>query len=437
VKTAGNHSNMQKNIGRWPLILCFFMTGCSGISKGVTQALLERPEVDNRQCHVSGPGFEGVEQSVMRKSSETDPHSTKILMVHGISHHLPGYSYPFRAKLTQSLGLNAMLGDYKEIKLKHPDYKNEDGSPADLGLLRVYNHFDTKSKRDLLFYELTWSPITEPRKELIAFDESFEYKHDRAQVNAALKTFMNSTVPDLLIYLGSKKEEINIAVAQSMCWMFSGDWDVIQDGQHEYCDPTKDNVPDEVRNDDFFFVTHSLGSRITIDMIHFFSIKFAEEDHESEMVQDLNRAIQEKNFNVYMLANQLPLLELAHEPPQVVKMQDQFCRENSPRRNERVMNKMNIVAFSDPNDILSYPVPPRYAQEHIDSRICAEVTNVLLNVADQKNVFGLTNFADPIKAHQGYMDDDRVIGLITDGMSTENAPADIVTERCQWTEIQY
>jgi hypothetical protein len=40
-----------------------------------------------------------------------------------------------------------------------------------------------------------------------------------------------------------------------------------------------------------------------------------------------------------------------------------------------------IIAFSDPNDLMSYPVPDQFADRYIESRLCRSVTNVTINVA--------------------------------------------------------
>ena len=99
------------------------------------------------------------------------------------------------------------------------------------------------------------------------------------------------------------------------------------------------------------------------------------------------------------------------------------------------MKKMNIVAFSDPNDILSYPIPTNFAQEYIDSRICPTVVNVSLNVAPEQDVFGTFSFANPALAHNGYIEDDRVITLIANGMH-RNRPSPLIEKSCKWMKIE-
>jgi len=68
------------------------------------------------------------------------------------------------------------------------------------------------------------------------------------------------------------------------------------------------------------------------------------------------------------------------------------------------------------NDLFSYAIKPQYADQHMDSRLCPEITNVILNVAKVINVLGMGELANPMKAHNGYHTDERVLGLITKGL---------------------
>ena len=100
-----------------------------------------------------------------------------------------------------------------------------------------------------------------------------------------------------------------------------------------------------------------------------------------------------------------------------------------------MFRQVRIVAFSDPNDLLSYAVPPRFAEEFIDSRLCPQVVNVTVNVAPVTSAPVIGTFANPLAAHNDYEADERVIGLITNGIGTgKTAPA--VATRCQWVETR-
>ncbi len=136
---------------------------------------------------------------------------------------------------------------------------------------------------------------------------------------------------------------------------------------------------------------------------------------------------------VYMLANQLPLLELGRKPATVRGQIAKYCRPDGELRSQRILGKLPIYAFSDPNDLLSYPIPPNFADQYLDSRLCPKVTNIAINVAKTISLFGLGEIANPATAHGGYDHDERVIALIAHGFGQENA-ADIIKERCTWLE---
>ncbi len=92
------------------------------------------------------------------------------------------------------------------------------------------------------------------------------------------------------------------------------------------------------------------------------------------------------------------------------------------------------MAFSDPNDLLSWEVTPEFEHKKLDSRICPSITNVSINVAEVISLFGLGEYASPGEAHAGYSGDDRVIKLIVHGIGHDGA-ADLIKERCTMLEI--
>jgi hypothetical protein len=91
-----------------------------------------------------------------------------VLRVHGIGKHLPGYSGRLRDNLASALGLDVVQEKFKEfILLPPPKRQDLDLGDALLGTLRVNRFTNKEESRELLFYELTWSGITEPLKEAI------------------------------------------------------------------------------------------------------------------------------------------------------------------------------------------------------------------------------------------------------------------------------
>jgi hypothetical protein len=280
----------------------------------------------------------------------------------------------------------------------------------------------------MIFYEPTWDPIVEAEKQTIAFDNSGEYSFRRTGFNDAMKRFVNDTVPDVLLYNGAYRKPIQASVGQALCWMLSHTWEALPSGGAARCGARGPESLARV-GDDVVFITHSLGSRITADALQM----IAEQARQDPTLRQEVAALQDKRFTVFMLSNQLPLLQLGQPAPEVHGQTGAICVPGAPRAGERLFRETRFVAFSDPNDLFSYAVPPKYLDSYVDSRLCPTLTNVILNVADVSAVLGLAEFANPMAAHVEYDNDPRVVGLLAKGIGTE-ATDPLVKDRCEWLE---
>ena len=403
---------------------------CASISEGVVTAIIKNngEKQDLRKCEVTGSAFNGIRQGM-----QTDkPKVTKVLVVHGIQKHFPGYSTRFKDKITYELGLDKTSGQHKEIMITREDMRDENGEYENLGVLRISRHLNAERSQELLYYELTWSEIADAGRDSLSFDSSGEYSFQRAEMNQMIKAFVNKTIPDLLAYRGTGQKKINNAVAEASCWIFAGGWSDLPDEGRHICNIKNKEMVDNILKEQHFFVTHSLGSRIVIDTISQ-TVNVSENlAPKSDIARHLFETLKKKNINVFMLSNQLPLLQIGRDAPEIVGQSEQYCTADKKDYDKRIFEKLNLVAFSDPNDILSYPIPPNYADKHLDSRLCPNIINVNLNITHNKDVFGL-NFANPAEAHSGYLEDDRVVGLIADGLSSSNTHP-LVKEKCRWIE---
>jgi hypothetical protein len=408
------------------------LAACSGIAKGVTQAVLDRKEqsAQPEMCEIRGRPLTGVADS-LDAQARAPGKVTKVLMVHGISRHTPGYSARLQANMALALGMNATSEGYKEIHLRRSDFTDDRGEMTPLGVLRVTRHANLEDGREMLFYELTWSEVTEGARAALSFDEGLGYR--RADVNRMIKSFFNATVSDLMVYRGYGQPKITGAVGQAVCWTFLGGWDDLPgDGGAHVCTYGGPRMLEAVARDDYFFVSHSLGSRIVVDTLAMAVTRSQEaratHDPKAGAVFDLLR---HKDITVYMLSNQLPLLQLGIAQEGVFGAEGRYCGPGAARPDERVFQRLDLVAFSDPNDVLSYSLPPGYAQRYIDSRLCAQVVNVDLNVTPVQSAFGV-GFANPAAAHGGYQSSGRVADLIAHGVGP--GPSD-VPAGCRWTRV--
>ena len=420
------------------LALAWLLAGCAGFGEGVTRALLaetQEPGEDTRLCEISGPAFTGILPMLERQAGypplgQAGPERPvlKLIMVHGVGTHVPGYGARLAANLAQALGLTVIAPEPKEFTIEAPAFPGEA-----LGDLTVTRHTNAARDREMLFFELTWSPISQPAKEGYAFDSTEVYAYKRASLNNVFKTFVNDVSADPLVYTGTGRDRIQTAVGQALCWALSADWESLPDEQ-QLCEPDSPNFASRLEVDEFAFITHSLGSRITTDGLQRLTRVLEEEGRNRPAVRRVVQAFKERDVKVFMLANQLPLLQSGLEPASIRDAVPAYCRPDGAHYADRLFKETELIAFSDPNDLLSYPIPDAFVREHVDSRLCPRQVNVTINIAPVTNLLGVGEFANPLAAHIDYDDDERVIGLITRGIGQpETAP--VVKERCTWLEV--
>ena len=166
------------------------------------------------------------------------------------------------------------------------------------------------------------------------------------------------------------------------------------------------------------------------------SVAYAQGEESDEELKVANlwvETLQNESLSIFMLSNQLPLLQLGRPAPTVVGQFPDYCTLEGDKREGRVIAESKLVAFSDPNDILSWSVPPGYEDQYMDSRMCPILTNVIINIAQVKKVLGI-ELAPPGDAHRNYDNDERVIKMIAHGVN-ENADP-MIKERCEWLEVR-
>jgi len=412
------------------LAIAMLLSGCASIGKGAAEAVLEKTEnEDTRQCQVWGEAFTGIEADLAKKQGKT-----KVLFVHGVGDHIPGYTTEFLEKLAKELNLNVRSEGQKNIDLNTPLFADRD-----LGNLRVTHLLNEQNGQELTFYELTWSGITRQEKALLDFDTSGEYQFRRAAINGMLKKFSNDTGPDPIIYLGQSRVPILAAYAQSFCWMATKDWEELPNSGKHACIGLNDSSADRIAKDNYVIISHSLGSRIVMDGTQRIASLLAtpEKHFSSNQKPNLSikaiEALQSKRIPFFMLSNQLPMLQLGRELPEVAGQEASYCDPKGVNYKKRMLKETEIVAFSDPNDLLSYGLPPGFAEKYIDSRLCAKVTNVNINIAKVMDAFGMIDLANPMQAHVGYDTDDRVVAMIAKGIGNPGT-SPMIKQRCEFVK---
>ena len=420
-------------------LLLPLLSGCSGFTQGVVQGILEhqsQEREDTRACIVDGVALQGLAPLLERQRDYTgiqtkDPTrpTLKVIYVHGIGTHYPGHTAQLVEGLAESLSLTVRSPRAKYVELVSPD-----DPTVSLGELNVTRLTDPERSRDLIVYELTWSAINQSARESIAFDSSQLHRSRRASINQMVRNFTNDTLPDPIAYAGNKGALIRASASQAFCWAISTTWQTLPEKTvGQACEPGP-GYGSRIDIDDYVIVTHSLGSRIAMDALQVLRERLSDPQFAKQpSVRMLTEELKQKEITLFMLSNQLPLLEAGQEPQIITGETAMFCGDSAPRSSERFLKSVHLVAFSDPNDVLSYPIPPSWAERYLDSRLCVRVTNVTINIAEVRDLFGFGEFADPLRAHSGYKSDERVQNLIARGAGHANV-APIVVERCTWTE---
>lgn len=400
--------------------LCLILlAGCSSFEHRLADDLVRSDTVKLNRCEIEGFAYSGIDAGLKK------PQILKVLMIHGVGTHHPGYSDKLQQNLANNIGMNVISRRPKNIKLLDAADHH-----TPIGNLRITFWQNEDASKNMLFYELTWSEITTPDKQVIAFDTTEQYSEFRVPFNNMMKEFLDNVLPDPLVYVTDPHNLILNSSRQSICWMLKTNWHNIPDNQSKVCNITVEEQAKQLADQNLLFITHSLGSKILMDSI----TGIAEQTAASSIAASDRQALQKKKITIFMLANQLPILQIPHPEPKVHNQINAYCTPQGKKYQNRIFQGLNIVAFSDPNDILSYAIPQGFTDKYIDSRICPFVTNVSVNVAPEISAFGI-GIVNPVSAHVDYDSSPKVIDLITQG-TADFSQNETLQKQCRFIRMK-
>ena len=315
-------------------------------------------------------GFEGLNAAASRSNAAGG--TLRILFIHGMGHHSPGYSQPVMQGIAARLNLSNTGSSHRIIIRKESH---------DYGEINITNYSGSEGEK-VRAYELTWSATTDALKTK-QFASDATYASDRVLVNRQLKAqLIDDALADPVLYIGRYRNHMQFPIMRA----------------------TEAILHDYQPQDELAIITESLGSYMCYDTLLKMSRGesiMGEKEYSAAVVQDL---IGHTNY-VYMFANQLPLLELSevsnplpirHESATAVKALAEIRRQNKPKarlQQPQALFPLHLVAFSDPNDLLSYP---------LDKSSISGSTIVYSNVTvsvERSAILGV--FAWPMTAHTG------------------------------------
>lgn len=271
---------------------------------------------------------------------------------------------------------------------------------------------------ELIF--VVWSPLSGPLKDEILYDAAppdGEFPFQRAALNQTLKEeLLNRCFADAIVYSGPAGEPIRRSMERVACELLGGMLD-----DRGVCRFADDSAPAAL-----VFVTESLGSKVLFDAVR--RLRERAEGADPGAEERLEAAVG-RTQAVYMLANQVPLLDLAEaavdlpdagrEESAVVEPRSSLHdflnilragRDESATRSEemRAFERVEVIAFTDPNDLLSYRLLP--------DEIGMDPSSVRLVNVIVSNAPAWLGFVErPDSAHMGYRTNAAVAELLVHG----------------------
>lgn len=313
--------------------------------------------------------------------------SADVLLVHGICTHDASWAGVVVSQLMQSLNAATSASSMRAAGAGGPQ-------------IQIVSSNVATAAGKLRFDALIWSPLTTPLKRQLCYDQTGKssvcegappFTPSRARLNARFKDgLIDDCLPDALVYQGVARDDIQRRMRDAILQVM---------GTSE----ASPEVP-------LVVISHSMGSKILFDTL----LRMAEEAPGSQAALVAQRAVDRLRLLV-MAANQIPLLSLADQQigaAPLAPASDSLQRLLQKRMNARrtaaaASQRLTLVAFTDPNDLLSYTLPPeKYASEGV------VVYNILASNAP--TYFGLLERPD--YAHLNYLTNPDVGRLITCGL---------------------
>lgn len=350
---------------------------------------------------IEGPDVTGIYDFV-KGSSQKNP--IPVLIIHGMgkyADHPIGWSFTFQQRLGAKLGgltlkKKSAVKDCSDLDLMN----DQDNPPAydPYAHLKVCT-WSNQAGQTVQFYELTWAMLTEPVKDRVLAYDDRDYGKDRESENRKLKRdLIDSSLSDPMLYVGKYTATLRYPIKQTICAMLYG-----LPAENQRC-VMKEETP-SVK--DVFIVTKSLGSAMLYDTL----LEMQKPKQSQRPTASLYRAAQtfkDRTRMIYMFANQLPLLCLTR-----YAKKDTVCEEKKEVTIKETFTT-KIVAISDPNDLLSYPLK---SWQLTLIGLAGDPTNVFVDLVPWWYPGLLIGLADPYAAHTGHDTNDDVIAIVACGTS--------------------
>ncbi|MGA2779359.1 MAG: hypothetical protein ABSF94_17525 [Steroidobacteraceae bacterium] len=351
----------------------------------------------------------------------TSGSNIRVLFVHGMCSH------------TEANWITA--GWDVVIKGYFPAETMTEAAHSTVGQVQIVDHDYQIGPNKLAGRFLIWSPLTTADKARLNFDNppgysgppiftGGQFTWKRATLNSDLKSsLLNDCLSDAIIYAGYRGADIQTSMQNAICAALDGT------STNNTCvfPATYGHGSRKIA-----IVTESLGSRMVFDAIS--ALKLEAQGRSPAALAAFDEAVSPIT-QIYMLANQLPLFALARPAPAPAVagldvsasptpsmttalgvLSEARARHRAKQsldaQRSMVEAPLSLVAFSDPNDLLSYRIPPN------DTAIVGNgttVVNVITSNAD--SYFGYVE--NPYPAHTAYNQNPDAVRLLFGGSIKE------------------
>jgi hypothetical protein len=388
----------MKRIALWTttvLVLAVTVTGFAPGSTPYYATPYALPFVEKPTDEDAG-AFDGL----LTLAEALPPSSTlNVLWMHGMCTHRSDWIEERLGKLAVTLGATPKTVDVRPV-----------GSHG--ASLRTERIVVGSATIDVMF--LSWSPITASSKVALSYDHSVnrggEFPYARAFLNRELKHgLINDCMTDVVSYGGPNGAAIRRAAEEALCNALGGSY------QGADCSVPHGEAPAALA-----FIAESLGSKLLFDAVLEVWAD-AESSWDKALFDRVAKGLASTRM-IYLMANQLPLLDAAGPTLGFVNGAPAPQRSTSGSSARDVFDLLSglrvwtppgtgpltVVAFSDPNDLLSYRVVARHLAGSLRE---FRIVNVI--VSNDTTYF---NYVErPDKAHCGYARNPHVLGMIARG----------------------
>jgi hypothetical protein len=341
-------------------------------------------------------------RGIVSASSPTE--QLRVLFIHGI-----GISDAHSADALL-LHLKDALGFKQPVPEPEPQTIYVEGVPTeDNAVLYNFQFVAEPGHGPIKFSFLLWSPLTTHLKtKFDPLDTVLDKDPRLAWVNNKGKQFLHDNLSDVALYGGTYRQVIRAAVEQALCSFIGG---TPHPNSPKTCTGGETGMPTAV-------ITHSMGAYMLMDA----TCDLAGPSCETGTGSNGNAAEQMLGDLKYFawLANQISFLDMTTltsypadadtattaAPRGPFQRLHPFLNRWRARRNQ---SPLEIVALSDPNDLLSF-----YVSQDDIADMDVKIHNVILSNSEW-NWLGI--FANPVTAHDGYLANNTAMRVVACGMS--------------------